>query len=474
MLSDCYLRKSLADLGKSVSRQERDWLHDCTSEGFERGRTFVDPDLSASRYRRKDRPDYAALVGHIREGNCQMLSMWETSRGSREMGEWVALLDLCRHHGVLIRIFGGDPQTFDPRKTRDREALLREGINSESESETIARRSRDGARDLAFAGKPPGPLLFGYTRTYDERGKFKSQDIHPERAAILRRLATDTLDGLSLNGQAQRLNVAGAPSPLGGKWTGAGIARMLKNPGYCGKRRHNGEIVADAVWTPLLTPDEHRKLCALLDTHGRRDQSPDSSLAHMLSGGAKCGVCMHRLRTQRALRYVCNQAGCQGVSAVMRYMDKVVSDHVRDRLRHADTIHLFKTPGGDGELKRAQDDLRELTDHLAGFVEQAAQRKLSGPVLATVESRVRPQIEAAERRVKKLSTPAILADYADIDVPTEWPNLPPTIQREFVLATAEVILSPCGKGGRWSIWRLANSRWLGDELTWGDHWSGLA
>jgi site-specific DNA recombinase len=469
--ADAYLRKSTVDAGKSVARQERDYRNDCVTEGFRPGRVFVDPDLSASRYRRKDRPDYAELVAHVRSGACQMLSLWESSRGSREMAEWVALLDLCRVHGSLIRIYGGDAATYDPRKPRDREALLRDGINAERESETIATRSRAGARDLAFQGKPPGPLLFGYTRTYDERGKLVAQTVEPERSKLLRRFVTDTLDGVSLNSQAQRLNDEGIRSPRGGLWTGQGIARILKNPGYIGKRLHNGEVVADAIWPALISDVEHRKLLRMLAAPGRRP-SVDSTLAHMLSGAARCGACSRVLRTQGGTRYQCTWRGCMKVGTFMEPMDRLVAAMVCRRLREPDAVAVFAPPGDNGALEDAQRDLAELRGRLAEFVAQATDPKvkLSAASLAAIEARLTPQIDEAEKRVRVLSTPAVLARYADVDVPGQWDRLPAAVRREFVVALADVVLSPVGSGGRWSPWRLAESRWRVAEQTWGQIW----
>lgn len=469
MLSDSYLRKSTADAGKSVSRQERDWRADCEANGFTIGRAFVDPDLSASRYARKERPDYGALVDHIGTGQCQMLSLWESSRGSREMGEWVSLLDLCRQQGVLIRIFGGSAETFDPRKPRDREALLHDGIAAERESETIAGRARDGARDLAYSGKPPGPLLFGYTRRYDERGKLVAQEIHPERAAIIRRCAEETLRGISLNSQANRLNDAGIPSPKGGTWTGHGIARMLCNPGYISQRVHVGEVIAEAIWEPILDRDQHEALNALLHTPGRRNHT-DSTLAHELSGAAVCSECGLTLRTQGRTRYVCRLRGCGKVTASIALMDAAVGRIICARLARPDAASVFMPASDSREIEAARRELRGLKDHLAGFVEQAKARKLTAESLAAVEAGIVPEIRAAERKIRSLSMPSALAAYVDVDIPGEWERFEPAVRREFILATAQVVLSPCGKGGRWTLGRLAKSRWIGDTRTWGEIW----
>jgi DNA invertase Pin-like site-specific DNA recombinase len=470
--SDSYLRKSTVDAGKSVARQERDWRSDCAANSFELGRAFIDPNLSASRYARKARPDYAALVAHIRSGDCQMLAMWEASRGSRDMAEWVSLLDLCRKNGVLIRIFGGVAETFDPRKPRDREALLHEGIASERESETIADRSRAGARDLAYSGKPPGPLLFGYTRTYTERGKFESQAIHPERAALVRQLAEDTLRGVSLNSQAQRLNDSGMASPQGGLWTGQGIARILRNPGYVAKRVHQGKVIdADAVWPPILTVEQHQSLCAMLTVPGRRHHT-DSTLRHMLSGAALCGKCRQPLRTMHATRYLCVNRTCFGVSASAPLMERAVSVMVQARLAEPDAARIFAPPTDDDSLRSAQRELKELKEYLSGFVALATTRQLTPARLVEVERQILPQIERAEKRIRQLSLPVALAEYADLDVAQRWDSLGPAVQREFVIALADVVLSSCGKGGRWSRLRLAESRWHGDSLTWGQRWAG--
>jgi hypothetical protein len=403
------------------------------------------------------------------------------------MSEWVQLLDLCREHGTLIRIFGGDdPKTFDPRSWRDRDALLREGIDAEGESEKISRRARDGGRDLALAGKPPGPLLYGYTRRYDERGKFQAQETNPEQAAIVRQLAEDTLAGKSLNSQALALNQAGIESPRGGRWTGHGIARLLRKPelapatpgGTHAQRTYWGEVVADAVWPPILTYEQHRALVKLLETPGRR-ASVDSTLRYYLSGAAACGKCGGPLRTIRQTRvratvrhYGCVKPGCRGVSANIETMERVVGEIIRGRLRRPDAAQVFAPRVDNAARDAAERELEELEDYLDGYVKQAGDPKagLSPATLAAVESRVRPQIEAAQRKVRRLSTPPALASYADLDVPAIWDDLEAAVRREFVIALAEVVLSPVGRGGRWSVWRLAESRWVGANETWGDAW----
>jgi site-specific DNA recombinase len=133
-------------------------------------------------------------------------------------------------------------------------------------------------------------------------------------------------------------------------------------------------------------------------------------------------------------------------------------------------MKVFAPPSDDVALAAAKREKRELQEHLDSFYEMAGKKKLSGAGLAKVEAEVLPQIEAAERKIRKLSTPPVLHRLAGTDVAGGWPTLPVGTRREIILALAEVRLSPVGKGGRWSPWRLAESRWLTDQVTWGEKW----
>lgn len=473
MRGDLYARKSTADAGRSVARQESDWRADCAAEGIEPGRIFVDPDLSASRYARKERPEYAELVSHIRAGNCEMVCLWEASRGSRNLAEWVAFLELCRASGVLIRVFSDGGRTYDVRKRRDYTDLAKEGVDAHDESAQLSDRVLSGTRHAASVGKPPGPLLYGYTRTYDERRRFVQQVIRPDEAAIVRRTVDDTLAGIPLHTQARRLNAEGIAGPSGkaGSWVGAHINRMLRNPGYVGDRVYHGEVVARDAWEGILTRDEQRRIRAMLETPGRRPHA-DSSLKYLLSGAATCGACGEPLRVRRqSSNYNCVAVGCQRVSARRLLMDAEVTEIVHERLRRRDSAALFAPEVDDEAIAAMKREIRDLTEHLDGFYAQAAMRKLSAEGLARVEAQIRPQIDAAEEKLRRLSTPPALAALEGVDVLKVWPDLPVGLQRAVILHVADIVLSPCGKGARWSPDRLAASRWRGDDLTWGERWA---
>lgn len=486
MRADLYARKSRKDQGRSVDRQERQWRRDCVEIGAQPGRIFADPDLSASRYARKSRPDYAQLLEHISSNQCEMISLWEVTRGSRQVGEWVHFLDLCRDRGVLIRIFDDSEQTtYDPRRQRDREFLINEGIKAEAEVERLRSRVSVGIVDAAEQGRPPGPLLYGYTRIYGpptgtsvsasgNRRREITQVVDEKEAAIVRQLARDTLAGLPLQTQANRLNAAGVPTGSGrGVWTGERINRLLRNPGYEGHRVHGGRVVAEGVWPAILDSETATQLRALLEAPGRRNHA-DSSLAHQLSGAVLCGVCRGALRVKwmhGRNRYQCKHRGCFKVSGPLPQMDEAVKRMAVARLRQPDAVPAFTAGVPSVQLAAVRQELRRLMDRQAELYTEAA--KPGGPsmaLVAAVERELVPQIDEAQARLRALQTPPALRGYDPIDLADRWDEYTVGERRAVIMALAEVVLSPVGRGTRWSLWRLGESRWHGDDRTWGDIW----
>src|SRR5947207_4729017 len=112
-----YVRLSRDPKGvsRSVAEQEAECRAICEREGWEVVRVFSDPNRSASRYAKRRREDYEAMLAAIDE--CEVIVCWESSRGQRGLGEYVRLRDLCAEHGVLFSYKG---RTYDLDRTADR------------------------------------------------------------------------------------------------------------------------------------------------------------------------------------------------------------------------------------------------------------------------------------------------------------------------------------------------------------------
>lgn len=491
---DLYARKSSVDAGRSVARQERAWRSDCAEEGLTPGRVFVDPNFSASRYAKKARPDYTALIEHIKTRQCEAIALWEVTRGSRQMSEWVHFLDLCRDMGVLIRVFGDDPQTYDPRRQRDRESLMKDGMAAEAEIEKLRSRTRAGTADAAAQGRPPGPLPDGYRRVYGAptddslsvsgaRRREITQVVDEPRAEIYRAVAEGILAGVPANFIARVLTAFEVPTATGhGRWAGNMLVKAVTNPAMEGHRVHGGQVVARNAWPAVIDSDTAARLRQLVGASRAQRTFRDTRLQHMLSGAILCGLCQRPLqghtRTAEATpgrrrRYECEprRGGCARLSGPIDPIDELVSEMVIDRLRQPDATAIFQPSTDDTRTGEAQAELDGLMLRRDELYAEAA--KPGGPSMALVaaaERELLPRIDAATKRVRALRTPPALRGFDPIDLADRWAQYPVGERRAVIAALADVVVAPVGRGGSWSMWRLAGSRWKGSSSTWGDAW----
>jgi site-specific DNA recombinase len=468
---DLYLRKSNKDGGRSVSRQLDEMTDAAGDEGLTVGRVFVDPDLSASRFARRERPDYAALLEHIREGNCRMLGLLEASRGSRKLTEWSQFLDLCRAEKVKVWVRAHE-RVYDLSRRRDWRALADEGLDAADESEKISERVQSGKRKAAREGKPAGRLAYGFTRVYDEKGTFIEQVAHPTEAPIVAEMVRRIAAGDKLATIASDLNARGVTMPGGQPWHGRFIRQLALRPAYAGRRVHQGEDVGKAAWEPIVDVDEWRRAVAILTRPERRSTTRGTALTHWLTNAVTCGACGAKLyaRTGGTARprvtYVC---ACGEVVVSGPALESEVEQTILARMTRDDALEAFRPRTDSRALRDAEKDLQALEDRLEAHYAEAAEGHLSARGLSMVEARLLPDIERARARVRRLSLPADLDDLEPAEVIARWPDFPPERKRKYTLALAELVVTPAARRGPvFDPARLDESRWIGSETTWGE------
>lgn len=512
-VADIYGRKSTDDRGKSVADQLAEGQEATDEHGWTLGRVFSDDNRSASRFARKVREDFAELLAHIESGRCELLILWESSRGSRKLVEWAGFLDLIREHGVLIYVVSHG-RTYDCRISRDWKSLATDGVDAHDESNTNSDRVLRGKRKAAAAGRPAGKLQYGFRRLYNDAGKFVKQVEHPEQAAIVREVARRVLAGKSCNSIALDFNARGIVSPraevllarvrrnrdqaadastpdaqrvrllaeaeewetqaAGLKWDLTQIKRLCVMPSYAGLRQHQGQVVGKAGWKGIHDEDTYSKLLIQLNDPKRQKQR-NTSLTHVLSGLLRCAPCgarMFVLKNRGYLTYVCRDGAHVAIRTTK--IEAFVEGLVLSRLEREDAAQLFIVPEqAKSEAEGAERLAEELEARLAPFYAQAAAGKLSATGLAAIEADLLPQIEAAEKRAqaaKVAPIPEVIQGL--IGAPRKrWPELTIYQRREALgLLIAELKVSPTGRGKRTlDPRRLGESRWKWDTLTWADH-----
>src|SRR5260221_11448191 len=122
-----YLRVSQDRSGRarSVEEQHNDNLAAAERHGFSlNGEAYSDVSVSASRYSTKVRGGFARLLADLEAGRfgADVLVLWESSRGSRQVSEWAALVERLERAGVKVCVTTHG-RIYDFANARDRPSL---------------------------------------------------------------------------------------------------------------------------------------------------------------------------------------------------------------------------------------------------------------------------------------------------------------------------------------------------------------
>jgi len=449
-----YLRVSVDASGRerSPEEQHQDNERAASRYGWTLGRPYRDVG-SASRYARRVREDYARLVADLESGRfgASVLILWESSRGSRRLSEWVRLIELCEERGVLIYVTS-DGKLYDPANPRDRRSLQEDGVDAEWESAKVSKRVARAAAANASAGRPNGVVPYGYRRVYDPAtGKLVGQEIEPAEAAVVREIYQRINAGHSLRSIEIDLARRGIMKRSGKPWTAQHIRTMVLRRLYIGERVHdparNGRVletpaatITRAIWPPIVDRSLWLAVRARLTDPTRTTTRPGRGV-HLLSGLARCDVCGHSMAVRTyhnrngELQYVCHGRNCVRLpyDDLNRYAEQVIvaylsADENVNRLT-AEPVDPEAAEQARAEVLAIQRELDELAAELArGGITPALAGRAEQGILA--------RLKEAEQRRDELTRPSalhgLLTRPKRVSVAKWWAEAPMSTKREIV------------------------------------------
>lgn len=376
----------MAERGIIYGRASRDPKGAGTSvtKQLERGRAFAkrekvqvvaeirDDNKSASRGSR-ERAGLAEVRGLIERGQADLLILWEVSRSSRDLEEFMGLVNACSDSGLEIAVSG---MRYDPSKVNDWLPLAFQGVMAEAEARRIKQRNIDSVETNAMRGTPHGRIPYGYRRVYHPNtGVLINQSPYDEHdpsrlspeALVIAEAVQAVLDGVTLRQICRDLNARGVPTPRRARkqtladnprgvvtvWEPSTLRQLLLNPTIAGRRVHRGEDIGPAAWDPIVDYGTWLRLRNYLKDPSRLTVSNPRGPAprHLLSGIAYCGECGTRMKAATNMSrvpraYTCRTEGCMRVTAT--------ADRVDERVE-AVLMALFERP----DFQRALADAHE-------------------------------------------------------------------------------------------------------------------
>jgi DNA invertase Pin-like site-specific DNA recombinase len=450
-----YLRVSKDRSGRARSTEEQ---HDDNQRaadefGFSlNGEAYSDVSLSASRYATKLRGDFGRLLDDLARGRfgADLLVLWEASRGSRKVSEWVDLLERCEQAGVRIHVVVHQ-RTYNPANHRDRRTLLEDAVDSEYQSAKSSDEIVRAAAANAAAGRPHGRTPYGYTRRYDPvTRRLVAQEPEPAEAEVVAELFRRLRQGHSLRAIERDFEARGILSRNGKLFSPTQLREMALRPVYAGlrvhepgqhSRRYRGNLsdAVPATWPPLIDRETFYAVRALLLDSQRKTTRPGRGV-HLLSMIALCGECGSVLAaTYRYGKrdYQCHERACTRISAddLDAYAERVMLAY----LSRDDVIEQLRAQPEGGELTTVRGELAEARSELASLRSAGRSGKLSVATLLDVEPGWVARVEALEARERELITPPALSMLPPgKDVARRWQAAPMSARR----TVARLLCSP--------------------------------
>jgi DNA invertase Pin-like site-specific DNA recombinase len=455
-----YLRVSMDRSGRqrSIEEQHNENQRAADDRGVILGEPFEDKSISASRYSRKAREGFPRLLADLEHGRfgADELWLWESSRGSRKVGEWVTLIELCEQQQVKIHVTTHG-RTYDPGNSRDRRSLLEDAVDSEYESGKISARLRRAAAANAAAGKPHGRAPYGYRRRYDERTKkLIAQEPDPIEAPVIRELFDRVKSGHSLRSIALDWEARGIRTRTEKIFTPQHLRVLATTAAYAGLRVHDtnggpksghspqpgapGVQVVKGTWDPLVTEATYRAVQRIL-TDPKRTTTRPGRAKHLLSNIAVCDKCETPItvtfRHERPY-YQCRK-GC--IKIQKEEIEAYATEVILAYLARPDVHDALRRAEADSDaLGAVRDELAAARARLDELADAAADGTISIATVARAEPQIMATIGALERHEAELATPSALHGFITpgADVARRWQAAPMSARREI----ARLLLTP--------------------------------
>lgn len=456
-LSDAKGGTSIEDQGSdnTTAADENDWdLH---------GEPYIDEGLSASRYARKRRDDFDQLVADLSSGStgresrfgADILMLWESSRGSRRVGEWVSFIELCEEKGVKIWVTTHE-RLYNPANGRDRKALIDDANDSEYESYKTHKRVSRTAANQARKGRPYGEAPYGLMPVYDANtGKLVNWTEDPLRSMVPRELFRLLERRIPMAEIERRFERRGYRNRSGRPFIHAHLADMARRHSYTGLRYYKG-VAYEATWDAIVPRKRFWNVQRFLDTPGRATYKGGGA-QYELTAGLRCSRCgalfrveKHegpRARASRANRkpgYKCTN-GCLNIEK--QPVDELIIGKPGDLgvllsyLAREDIYEVLRAPGSDDAT------VRQVQAQLAtARAERDEMRQAKGSnmaqvlVLANSLAAKEQEVAELEARERELTLPSSILSVIKpgADVWTSWHEASIPARRDAV----RLILAP--------------------------------
>ena len=394
--------------------QMREERGDAVDEEWLEARVYILEGISGSKSLRSE--EFQQLYLDIETGTVNTVLCTRLDRVSRSIKDFVDFFDYLNKHDVG---FVCVTQKIDTTSAYGRFITYILMALAELEREQTSERMQLSKKNRAEEGKWTGSVPpLGYNLG-DTRGKLV---VNKDEAVVVRHIFTEYIKLGSLRKVVELLNKEGLRTKRrtskqgvvrgGGKFTLEVIRRTLRNKAYIGVQQVNKKYQSedqetlkptqrysevDAHWDGIVDEQLFEQVQVILDQGQatRHNTVARQKHTYLLSGLLYCGKCLKGMKAdsttkpgeKRYFRYVCKTPGCTGsisANGIEEAVTKNISElafkpQVLSRIIEETNNQITEdVPRMRRELevqrktlKRTEDRIRTLMDHLGGLDENA-------------------------------------------------------------------------------------------------------
>jgi DNA invertase Pin-like site-specific DNA recombinase len=249
-------------------------------------------DVSISAYGEKERPAWLRVLASIEAGDVDVVVAYHLDRLTRNMADLERLILLCEKHDVLVATATGDIDlTNDTGRmvARILAAVARQEVERKAARQKLAHVQRRAE------GRPWSAVkMLGYTN---------HGEVIEKEAAAIRQAMQEVIDGgASLAELGRRWQELGLTSPYKDDdkpWTPRGVKKVLTNPRLAGLITHDGVVLGQGNWEPIVDETTLTLVTAQLNQPSRISGSKKRAgriPTNLLTGVMVCARCGETVR----------------------------------------------------------------------------------------------------------------------------------------------------------------------------------
>ncbi len=373
------------------------------------------------------RPRFNRLVEDIKNGEVDVVVVWDIDRLTRRPLELEQFAETCEASGMTedIHTISGPVALLFAR--------IKGAVAAEEARKTAERVTRKKL-ELAHAGKPHGgSRAFGYEKD--------GITVIPTEAELIKEAAARILGGDSLHTIRHDWQERGVKTTTGKlKWSVSTLKRSLTSPKVAGLRQYQGEVLegVEAVWDAILDRETWEQLrVVLLDPKrftGPRTQS------YPLNGVLVCGLCGEKLKAmprQRRRCYGCKKetGGCGRIHVRSERIEEYLYDLLVPMADSPDLRDVLRSEQ-EGGTQRVQELLIESAKDeakLAEVTEMLTDGDMDKASYVKASKRIRDRIQAREAQLTTLRGSSAVSKLGG-NVAASWDGMSAEDKRSVIMS----------------------------------------